>query len=106
MMMAADILTGFVAVLHGATSLAVQLQLESAAREAAREAVVEPEAAAERASSAARVVAGDRIRTVDTDVGDEWISVTITASVVVIPMLGLERTLEAGAVMRREDRIG
>ena len=82
--------------------MTMQVRLENAAREGARAAAVEPEAASAVATAAARRSVGEAI--VSTSVGTEFVTVTVTAEVDGVPIIGIgRRTLEADIAMRRED---
>ena len=82
--------------------MAMQVRLENAAREGARAAAVEPEAASAVATAAVRRSVGEAI--VSTSVGTEFVTVTVTAEVDGVPIIGIGgRTLEADIAMRRED---
>lgn len=96
-----------VILIHIGVALAVQLQLESAAREGARAAAVEPNQANAVARTAVSKSTGDRPVDVAVTVEADWVTVDATTEVTMIPFLGTagKRTLRADAVMRREDLI-
>jgi len=82
--------------------MSVQVQLENAAREGARAAAVEPD----RASSVAFAAVGRVIdgAAVSTSVETQFVVVTVRIDVPGVPLVGVgARTLEADAIMRRED---
>ena len=84
--------------------MVLQVRIENAAREGARAAAVEPESASSVAQSAARRSVEDAV--VATEVGDEFVVVTVTVTSDGVPILGVgRRTLEADVHMRREDII-
>jgi Flp pilus assembly protein TadG len=84
--------------------IALQLQLEHAAREGARAAAVEPENAMAVASTAVSRVAGEL--DVSTELDPEFVVVRVTRTVDGVPWIGVgERVLSAEAHMRREDII-
>ena len=79
-----------------------QVRLEHAAREGARVAAVEPA----RASSVATAAVGRTMPSASTNIGfdGDYVVVTVTKTVDGVPFIGVgARTLEADAVMRRED---
>lgn len=96
-----------IVLVHIGVGLAVQVQVEAAAREGARAAAVEPASAVERAEVAARRTLGSRAADVSTTVEAEWVVVEVQTEVTMIPFVGSSgrRTLQADAVMRREDLI-
>ena len=96
---------GVVVLVHAAVGLAVQAQLEAAAREGARAAALEPDAAVSEARSAVRRSIGDRTVSVTAGVDAEWITVEVTTVVRFLPFGDSGRTLRADATMRREDLI-
>ena len=84
--------------------MVLQVRIENAAREGARAAAVEPESASSVAQSAARRSVEDAV--VATEVGDEFVVVTVTVTSDGVPILGVgRRTLVADVHMRREDII-
>ncbi len=84
--------------------MTMQVRLENAAREGARAAAVEPASAASRAREAASQVLDDV--DVRTSLGAQFVEVTVTVEVPGVPLIGVgKRTLDADAVMRREDII-
>ncbi len=84
--------------------IALQLQLEHAAREGVRAAAVEPENAMAVASTAVSRVAGEL--DVSTELDPEFVVVRVTRTVDGVPWIGVgERVLSAEAHMRREDII-
>ena len=93
-------------LLHLGLTLAVQLQLENAAREAARAAAVEPDRGSAVARQASQRAMGGRESSTSTIVGAEFVMVEVETKVAVVPLLGIgNRTIRADAVMRREDLI-
>lgn len=96
------LLLGLVQV--GAT-VAVQLQLENAARQGARAAAVAPARAAAEARAASARVAGGRDIEVRAELDGEYVTVTVSAAVPIVSSLpGLsDRRLSADVTMRRED---
>jgi len=82
--------------------MVTQVRLEHAAREGARAAAVQPEQATGRAAAAVAQVLSDADVSVST--GSEFVRVEITVESSGLPLIGVaSRTLEADAVMRRED---
>lgn len=82
--------------------MVTQVRLEHAAREGARAAAVQPGEATERAAAAvAQVLPGAGV---SVSTGSEFVRVEITVESSGLPLIGVgSRTLEADAVMRRED---
>lgn len=86
-------------------TITTQLVLENAAREGARAAAVAPAAASAEARAASTRVAGGRSIDVQTTLGAEHVTVTVSAAIPVLgvmPVLG-DRRLVADVTMRRED---
>lgn len=84
--------------------MATQVRLEHAAREGARAAAVEPASA----TAVATAAVGRSMPTASTNIGfdGDYVVVTVTKNVDGVPFIGVgARTLEADAVMRREDII-
>lgn len=82
--------------------MVTQVRLEHAAREGARAAAVQPEQATDRAAAAiAQVLLGAGV---SVSTGSEFVRVEVTVESSGLPLIGVgSRTLEADAVMRRED---